>query len=85
MGDGDPDIWIDRVHREDEDDDGSDCWIRHEGMAGSSESGIKFRINGQDIWLPRSQITARTGESVQVTRWLKGQRPELFQRHGRDT
>jgi len=76
MGDGDPDVG--QAYWEDEDDDGSDCWIRHDGVIGNSKKGIKFRIGGRDIWLPRSHITTCKAESVQVTRWLRGQRPELF-------
>ena len=73
-------LWGDRAHEEEDDDDGSDCWIRHDGVTASTGKGIRYRIGNQNIWFPRSHILASTAESIQVSRWLKKQRPELFKR-----
>jgi hypothetical protein len=81
--DADPDhrwLWEDRAHDEEDDDDGSDCWIRHDGMTASSDKGIRYRIGSQNIWFPKAHIVASTKESIQVTRWLREQRPELFRK-----
>jgi len=71
-------LWADRAYAEEDDDDGADCWIRHDGIAASSKMGIRYRIGSREIWFPRSHIIASTSESIQVTRWLKNQRLELF-------
>ena len=71
-------LWADRAYAEEDDDDGADCWIDHDGITSSSDRGTQYRIGNQSIWLPKSHIVASTEKSVQVTRWLKTQRPGLF-------
>ena len=71
-------IYADLAYAEEYDEDGSDCWISHEGLIRESAKGLCFRIKGDPVWLPRSQIVSQEEARVQVTPWLKQQRKELF-------
>ena len=51
-------------------------YIQHDGIVLDEEQyrSILFKIDDDDVWLPRSQIVEFDNESVTIPRWLAEER-----------
>ncbi len=51
-------------------DDGGLAYLDHEGVLAETDKAKLFKIEGEEVWLPKSQIEDEGEEIVAVPKWL---------------